>query len=138
MDVKELLPHREDMLLIDSVTLVDGVACGTKKIIGDEWFLRGHFPDNPVVPGVILCEILGQSACALFEEELRNEKDAIPMFTGLDRVRFKLPVRVGDTIETKVELIKSKKNFYWAEGRGYVNDKLCVRAEFSFVVIKEQ
>lgn len=133
-EIKKILPHRDAMLLIDEAELKDGVAYGKKTIVGDEWFLQGHFPDNPVVPGVILCEILGQSACVLLSEE--NE-GATPFFTGLDKVRFKNSVRPGDILETQCKLIKSKGVFYWAEGKGFVNGKLCVSAEFSFALIKE-
>lgn len=133
-EIKNILPHRDAMLLIDEAELKDGVAYGKKTIVGDEWFLQGHFPDNPVVPGVILCEILGQSACVLLSEE--NE-GATPFFTGLDKVRFKNSVRPGDILETQCKLIKNKGVFYWAEGKGFVNGKLCVSAEFSFALIKE-
>lgn len=134
MNVEKLLPHRDNMLLIDSVELKDGVAYGKKTITGDEWFLKGHFPNKPVVPGVILCEILGQSACVLFED---MEEGTVPMFTGLNKVRFKLPVVPNDTIDTEVTITKSKGVFYWAEGKGFVNGKLAVSGEFSFALINE-
>ncbi|KAF5075814.1 3-hydroxyacyl-[acyl-carrier-protein] dehydratase FabZ [anaerobic digester metagenome] len=133
-EIKKILPHRDAMLLIDEAELSDGVAYGKKTITGDEWFLQGHFPDNPVVPGVILCEILGQSACVLLSE---GNAGTTPFFTGLEKVRFKNSVRPGDVIETQCKLIKNKGVFYWAEGKGFVNGKLCVSAEFSFALIKE-
>jgi 3-hydroxyacyl-[acyl-carrier-protein] dehydratase len=133
-EIKKILPHRDAMLLIDEAELKDGVAYGKKTITGNEWFLQGHFPDNPVVPGVILCEILGQSACVLLAE---GNKGTTPFFTGLDKVRFKNSVRPGDVLETQCKLIKNKGVFYWAEGKGFVNGKLCVSAEFSFALIKE-
>lgn len=132
--IKKLLPHRDAMLLIDEAELRDGVAYGKKTITGTEWFLQGHFPDNPVVPGVILCEILGQSACVLLSGEGGGKT---PFFTGLDKVRFKNSVRPGDVFETECTLLKQKGPFYWAAGKGYVNGKLCVSAEFSFALIKE-
>lgn len=133
-EIKKILPHRDAMLLIDEAELSDGVAYGKKTITGDEWFLQGHFPDNPVVPGVILCEILGQSACVLLSE---GNAGTTPFFTGLEKVRFKNSVRPGDVIETQCKLLKNKGVFYWAEGKGFVSGKLCVSAEFSFALIKE-
>ena len=133
-EIKKILPHRDHMLLIDEAELRGGKAYGKKTIRGDEFFLQGHFPGNPVVPGVILCEILGQSACVL----LSGEAEGItPFFTGLDKVRFKNPVHPGDVFETECTLLKHKGPFYWAEGKGYVDGKLCVSAEFSFALIKE-
>ena len=134
-EIKKILPHRDNMLLIDEAELDENkTAHGKKTITGDEWFLKGHFPDDPVVPGVILCEILGQSACVLLSGEAEG---VTPFFTGLDHVRFKNPVRPGDVFETECKLIKHKGVFYWAEGKGYVDGKICVSAEFSFALIKE-
>ena len=131
-ELKAILPHRDDMLLLDEAELRDGVACGKKYITGDEFFLRGHFPGNPTVPGVILCEILAQSACVLVGENTGN--GALTLFTGLDKVRFKKQVKPGDTVCTECTLIKQKAPFYWASGKAYVDGELCVTAEFSFAI----
>ena len=135
-ELKKILPHREPMLLVDEVEAISAdEAEGRYTVRGDEWFLQGHFPENPVVPGVILCEIMGQSACVLLSEQ--TEGGATPFFTGLDKVRFKNSVRPGDVLETECTLLKHKGVFYWASGKGYVDGKLCVSAEFSFALIKE-
>lgn len=133
-ELMQLLPHRDNMLLIDEAELVDGAARGKKYIRGDEWFLKGHFPGNPVVPGVILCEILAQSACVCLAE---GAGGGTPYFTGLNHVKFKHPVKPGDTVETECELVKSRPPFYFAKGTGRVNGKICVTAEFSFAVMQE-
>jgi 3-hydroxyacyl-[acyl-carrier-protein] dehydratase len=133
-EIMAILPHRDNMLLVDGAEVVDGKARGTYHVRGDEWFLKGHFPGNPVVPGVILCEILAQSACVLLAKA--GTDGATPMFTGLNNVKFKTPVKPGDTIETECVITKSRPPFYFAEGQGTVNGKLCVKAEFSFALVK--
>ena len=136
-ELMSILPHRNQMLLLDEAVAENGVAKGKKTITGDEFFLDGHFPGNPIVPGVILCEILAQSACVLLIDEAQGKKVST-LFTGLDKVKFKNPVKPGDTFETEVSVTKSKGVFYWASGKGYVDGKLCVSAEFSFAVIPEK
>lgn len=134
-EIKTILPHRENMLLLDQVEQIEDTAHGLYHVRGDEFFLRGHFPGNPVVPGVIQCEILAQSACILLRDQMAAGK--LPMYTGLSNVRFKSPVRPGDTFETKVRITRSRPPFYFASGEGYVGDTLCLKAEFSFAIVGE-
>lgn len=131
-EIKTILPHRGPMLLLDDVTNQDGTAVGHYKVRGDEYFLQGHFPGNPIVPGVILCEILAQSACVLMEDALKQGQ--IPVYTGLDKVKFRNPVKPGDIIEATCSIKRAKHPFYFAEGKVTVDGKLCVAADFSFAV----
>ena len=131
-EIKTILPHREPMLLLDEVSLRDGAAVGHYTVRGDEFFLQGHFPDSPIVPGVILCEILAQSACILLKDAIQPGQ--LPVYTGLDRVKFRSPVKPGDTVETRCSLKRSKHPFYFAEGTVSVEGRLCVSADFSFAI----
>ena len=132
-ELMELLPHRDSMLLLDEAEVIDGKAHGKKKITGKEWFLDGHFPGHPVVPGVILCEIMAQSVCVCMEKQ-PDGSQPLTLFTGIDKVKFRNPVHPGDLFETVCEITKNRGPFYWAKGEGYVDGKLCVSAEFSFVI----
>ena len=129
-EIKNILPHREPMLLLDDVTEMDGIATGHYEVRGDEFFLKGHFPNKPVVPGVILCEILAQSACVLLKDKISHGK--LPVYTGLNNVKFRSNVVPGDIIETKCHIKRAKHPFYFAEGTVYVGERVCVSAEFSF------
>lgn len=132
-EIMNILPHRDNMLLVDAVEKVGDESHGMYHVTGEEFFLKGHFPGNPVVPGVILCEILAQSACVLLQEQMEGGK--LPMYTGLNNVRFKCPVRPGDTFETRCRITRAKPPFYFASGEGYVGDRLCLKAEFSFAIV---
>ena len=135
-ELMTLLPHRDGMLLLDEAEVVDGKACGKKRIRPEEFFLQGHFPGNPIVPGVILCEILAQSACVLLGDSIQGPVRTV--LTGLDGVRFKRPVQPGDLFTTECVIEKQKPPVYWAKGTGRVGDELCVSASFSFAVFPEQ
>ena len=131
-EIMQILPHRDNMQLLDDVEEKDGYATGHYTIRGDEFFLKGHFPGNPIVPGVILCEILAQSACILVKDKLGEGKT--PVYTGLNNVRFRSPVRPGETVEAHCHIKRAKHPFYFAEGTITVDGRLCVSAEFSMAI----
>ena len=133
-EIKSILPHRDNMLLLDEVSREDDTAIGIYNVKGDEWFLKGHFPGQPVVPGVILCEIMAQSTCILLSDEMTENK--LPLYTGMNNVRFRSPVKPGDKFRTECRIKRAKPPFYFAEGRGYVGNRLCVQAEFSFAIME--
>ena len=132
-EIMNILPHRDSMLLLDDVQNKDNTAIGHYTIRGDEFFLNGHFPDNPIVPGVILCEMLAQSACVLMQNVMSEGK--LPVYTGLNNAKFRSPVKPGDTVETKCHIKRAKHPFYFAEGTAGVDGQICVSAEFSFAII---
>ena len=131
-EIMKILPHRDQMLLLDEVENRDGTSVGHYTVRGDEFFLQGHFPGHPIVPGVLLCEILAQSACVLMQDVMQDGK--LPVYTGLNNVKFRSPVKPGDTVETQCSITRAKHPFYFAKGTVKVGDRLCVSAEFSFAI----
>jgi 3-hydroxyacyl-[acyl-carrier-protein] dehydratase len=132
-EIKQIIPHREPMLLVDETEIVDeNTAHGKLQIHGDEWFLQGHFPGNPVVPGVILCESMAQASSVIVADKARG---TTPYFAALSNVRFKNKVFPGDLLESVCKLVRTKGSFYFVEAKGYVQGKLCVTADFSFALV---
>ena len=134
-EIMRVLPHRENMLLLDDAESLEGGAVGHYTVRGDEFFLKGHFPGNPIVPGVILCEILAQSACVLLKEVIREGQLAV--YTGLNNVKFRSSVKPGDRIETRCRVKRVKHPFYFFEGTATVDGRCCVSAEFSVAITGE-
>ena len=101
-ELKEYLPHREPMLLVDRMEIdEEGICHAEYRVKEDEFFCRGHFPGNPVVPGVIQCEIMAQSCALLVKDEIKGKTT---LYTGIDKVRFKQVVKPGDLCEVTARL----------------------------------
>ena len=134
-EIKQILPHREPMLLVDEAYLnEDGTATGYYQVRGDEFFLQGHFPGNPIVPGVIQCEMMAQAACILFGDKI-TEKDTLPVYAGLDRVRFRNMVKPGDRVRIDTKIVRSMHPMYTLHGELSVDGKVCMNGDFSCVIV---
>ncbi len=132
-ELKQIMPHREPMLLVDdAAVLEEGRSEGHYTVRGDEYFLQGHFPNDPMVPGVILCEMAAQSAVVLFADVVVGKT---PVFTGIKEVKFRRPVRPGDKITFKCRIIRRKLPFCFLAAEAYVGETLCMSGEFSFAVM---
>ncbi len=129
--LKKILPHREPMLLVDEADInEDGTFTGRYTVKGDEFFLQGHFPGNPIVPGVILCEMMAQSAAVLFQDDIGEDK--LFVYTGIDKVKFRESVRPGETVIFHGEVTRVMKPFYFIHGEATVDGKRCMNGDFSF------
>lgn len=132
-EIKEILPHREPMLLVDEVNQNDdGTVTGKYTVKGDEFFLQGHFPGNPIVPGVILCEMAAQCSCLLMADAVKGKTT---LYAGMNNVKFKNPVRAGDTAEFTCSHIRSLGPFHFIKAEGKVDGKMVMSGEFSFALV---
>lgn len=133
--IKEIIPHRDPFLLIDEVTeLEPGVSVKAKKYLKpDEYWYKGHFPGQPITPGVLMIEMLAQAGavCALSLPENRGK---IAVFTGIDKARFRGQVMPGDTLELSVTITKQMGAIGFGRAIATVNGKKMVTAEISFAV----
>ena len=130
--IKEIIPHREPMLLVNEIHVMDNKSIeGRYYFHGDEWFFKGHYPGNPIVPGIILCEIMAQTSCGLLQS---GTKGKTPYLVSITNAKFRKVVHPGDDCKVKAALINRKGPFLFVSCKMYVNDLLCAESELSFVL----
>ena len=136
--IEEILPHREPFLLLDEVLeLRPGEGATARKTVrADEWYLRGHFPERPVMPGVLIVEALAQTgAVAVLSEE--ENRGRLALFAGIDECRFKRVVEPGDVLELRCELDRVRGPVGRGKAEAWVDGKLACRAVLTFAVERE-
>ena len=123
--IEALIPHRDPFLLIDRVTeLEPGVrAVAEHTFTGQEWYQPGHFPGDPIVPGVILVESLAQTATVM-AMALPEYRDGLGLFAGIDEMRFKRIVRPGETARYEAVIDKMRRGYARVNVRAFVGDEL--------------
>ncbi len=134
-EIMDIIPHRYPFLLVDRVLIEEvGVkGIGYKNVTINEPYFLGHFPNLPIMPGVLIVEAIAQVGAVIL---LSNEKykGKIPYFAGINKVRFKKKVQPGDTLRMEVELTRIRGAIGIGEGKAYVGDEVACEGEFLFAI----
>lgn len=142
LDMQEILrriPHRYPFLLIDRAEDYQPhkSIVGIKCVTANEPFFQGHFPDNPVMPGVLIIEALGQAGGVLMSKSLNADVTGKTIFfISVDNCRFRNPVRPGDVLRLCVDVLKHRSDLFKFRGRALVGDKVAAECEFAAVVVE--
>ena len=138
-EILKRIPHRYPFLLIDRGEdwIKNKSMTGIKNVTFNEPCFQGHFPENPVMPGVLLIEALGQTGAVLMSKSLDVDVEGKTIFfMSIDGVRFRAPVRPGDTVYMKVKVLRHRGDVFKFSGDAFVNNKLVCSAEFAAMVVE--
>ena len=142
VEIQKILPHRFPFLLLDRVTeLVPQVSIeGYKNVTIGEQIFQGHFPDHPIYPGVMIIEGMAQAGGVLAfksmdEEKQEDTKEKVVYFMSIDNAKFRSPVKPGDQLVYKLNVLKHRGNIWVLEAKAYVDDKLVAEAELKAMIV---
>ncbi len=136
VDIQKIIPHRYPFLLVDKIVELEPgkKAVGIKNVTINEPFFQGHFPGNPIMPGVLIVEAMAQvGAVAMLS--LEENKGKLGVFAGIDELRIKRQVVPGDTLRMEVEMIAIKRNIGKAQAVAYVGDTVACKGILMFALV---
>lgn len=137
MEIREILPHRYPFLLVDRILEIDPGKriVGLKNVTINEEFFQGHFPSQPVMPGVLIIEAMAQVGGVLMLREIENRDEKLAYFMGIDNARFRKPVIPGDQLTFEVEVLKQKRTTCKLQGKAFVDGKLVAEAVIMSAIV---
>jgi len=138
--IKQMIPHRYPFLMIDRVDEVvsNESAVGIKNVTVNEYFFQGHFPSQPVVPGVLIIEAMAQTAAVLVVETLGSEAEGkLVYFMTIDNARFRRPVGPGDQLRVHVQKQQNRRNVWKFKGEAKVDGTLVAEATYAAMIMDE-
>jgi 3-hydroxyacyl-[acyl-carrier-protein] dehydratase len=140
MRLMSLLPHRYPFLLVDRIIEIDGdeSAIGVKNVTFNEPQFQGHFPGNPVMPGVLLIEGMAQTAGAICVHAMRAAKPKLVYFMTVEKAKFRKPVLPGDQVFFHMAKLNRRRNMWWYRGEAKVGGALVCEAELSAMLVMDE
>lgn len=128
-EIQKILPHRYPMLLVDRILDVsDDRIVGLKNVSLNEPFFQGHFPGNPIMPGVLIVEAMAQCGGVLALRAIEDRERKLVLFTSIDNCRFRVQVTPGDQLRLELEILRQRGSVIKMQGQAYVGDRLAAEA----------
>ena len=135
-EIKKLIPHREPFLFVDTCEIIiPGEHGKSEKLFStNEYFFKGHFPDNPIVPGVIIIEAMAQTAGIVVSYKLKEFKEKSVLFMSVNKAKFRKPIRPNEKVSFEVKFLNSVRDVYKFQGTCYKEEIKVSEAEFSAMI----
>ena len=135
-EIKKLIPHRDPFLFVDTCEIIiPGDHGKSEKLFStNEYFFKGHFPDNPIVPGVIIIEAMAQTAGIVVSYKLKEFKEKSVLFMSVNKAKFRKPIHPDEKVSFEVKFINSVRDVYKFEGVCYKEDVKVSECEFSAMI----
>jgi len=135
-EILEVLPHRYPMLLVDKIVEIEPKEkiVAVKNVTFNENFFQGHYPEKPIMPGVLIIEAMAQASGCLLLKSIEKEEKEMYYFAGIDKAKFRKTVIPGDQVKLKCEVLKFKKRVAKVKGEAYVGDDLVAESRLLFAM----